>query len=93
MINRYQATAAAEFRTATATRINVTDGKLTVDAIGGTNTKINYLEITPSDVTAPGVPVNVTATAADSSVGLSWRMPLPRPIWPTTRSTGRPMPT
>lgn len=27
------------------TTVNVTDGKLTIDAIGGSNTKINYLEI------------------------------------------------
>ncbi len=39
--------------------VTVADGKLTVDAIGGTNTKINFLEIVPADVTAPGIPENV----------------------------------
>ena len=37
-------TTTALFKTATVTA-NVTDGYLTVDAIGGTNTKINYLTI------------------------------------------------
>ena len=38
------ASATAPFKTATVT-VNVTDGKLTVDAKGGTNTKLNYVTI------------------------------------------------
>ena len=34
----------SKFATATAT-VNVCDGRLTIDAIGGTNTKLNYVEI------------------------------------------------
>ncbi len=49
-INRFQATAAQEYATATVTA-QVTDGRLTMDAIGGTNTKVNYLEI--DSTTAP----------------------------------------
>ena len=40
----FVSTAAAEFRQATVT-VPVTDGRLTVDAIGGTNTKLNYVAI------------------------------------------------
>ncbi len=43
-INRFQGNAKQEYQLAT-TKVNVSDGRLTVDAIGGTNTKINYLEI------------------------------------------------
>ncbi|GAA2595281.1 hypothetical protein GCM10010435_87880 [Winogradskya consettensis] len=39
--------ATTEFRTATVT-VPVSDGRLTVDAVGGTNTKLNYLEISPA---------------------------------------------
>ncbi|MEE8603134.1 putative Ig domain-containing protein [Euzebya tangerina] len=35
--------------TTSTVQVEVTDGALTVDQIGGTNTKINYIEITPLD--------------------------------------------
>ncbi|MCU7551393.1 hypothetical protein OCK74_19885 [Chitinophagaceae bacterium LB-8] len=40
-------TTSNHFKSATVT-VTVSDGKLTVDAIGGTNTKINYISIQPS---------------------------------------------
>lgn len=43
-INRFQGSATQQYQLASV-KVNVTDGRLTVDAIGGTNTKINYLEI------------------------------------------------
>ncbi|MFI7603065.1 Ig-like domain-containing protein [Actinoplanes sp. NPDC049681] len=46
-ISGFVSTAAAEYRTATVT-VAVTDGRLTVDAIGGSNTKLNYIEIAPA---------------------------------------------
>ena len=52
-LNRFQATAAREYETATVTA-RVTDGRLTIDAIGGTNTKLNYVEI--DSTTAPVEP-------------------------------------
>ena len=52
-LNRFQATAAHEYETATVTA-RVTDGRLTIDAIGGTNTKLNYVEI--DSTTAPVEP-------------------------------------
>jgi hypothetical protein len=44
IINAFQATAQNEFSVQTAT-IEVTDGVLTIDSVGGTNTKINYIHI------------------------------------------------
>lgn len=43
-INHFQSNSQQQYKTATV-RVNVTDGRLTVDAIGGTNTKLNYIEI------------------------------------------------
>ncbi|MCA2215062.1 Ig-like domain-containing protein [Jidongwangia harbinensis] len=43
-ITGFVSTADAEYRQATVT-VPVTDGRLTVDATGGTNTKLNYVEI------------------------------------------------
>ncbi|MEM8718688.1 MAG: hypothetical protein AAGE84_05195 [Cyanobacteria bacterium P01_G01_bin.39] len=40
---------AQAFTTASAI-VNVNDGKLTVDAVGGFNTKINYISIVPVDI-------------------------------------------
>ena len=39
-------TSANRFQSATRT-VRVCDGRLTIDAIGGTNTKINYVEVAP----------------------------------------------
>jgi len=43
-INRFQSRSKQEFKQATV-EVDITDGKLTIDAIGGMNTKINYLHI------------------------------------------------
>ena len=51
-INPFQATAALEYTTGTIT-VSVTDGRLTIDAIGGFNTKINYVDIVSVASTAP----------------------------------------
>lgn len=68
-ISGFVPTAAAEYRQATVT-VPVTDGRLTIDAVGGTNTKLNYLEI--SRVTAPATPAGLVATPGDSQVALTW---------------------
>ena len=54
--------------------VNVTDGRLTIDALGGTNTKLDYVDIVPgvADTTPPAAPQNVAASAGDSQVSLSW---------------------
>lgn len=67
-ISGFVSTAAAEFRPATVT-VPVSDGRLTVDAIGGVNTKLNYVEI--SRVTADP-PTGLTATPGDAQVALAW---------------------
>ena len=74
-ITAFQATAAKEFEKKTVKRVHVTDGRLTSRASGGDasiNTKINYLHISPSDVTAPAAPANLAAVTGDSTVGLTW---------------------
>jgi glucose/arabinose dehydrogenase len=67
-ISGFVSTAAAEYRQATVT-VPVTDGRLTVDAIGGTNTKLNYLEIGRVTATAPA---GLTATPGDRQIALAW---------------------
>src|SRR4051812_11326759 len=64
----FVSTAAAEFKQATVT-VPVTDGRLTVDAVGGTNPKLNYVEI--SRVTGDP-PAGLTATPGDAQVALTW---------------------
>jgi glucose/arabinose dehydrogenase len=68
-VSGFVSTATAEYRTATVT-VPVSDGRLTVDATGGTNTKLNYVEI--ARVGAPTAPAGLTATPGDSQVALAW---------------------
>ena len=51
-IANFQPSNAQRSATGTAT-VEVTDGKLTVDAIGGNNTKLNYIEISEADNGTP----------------------------------------
>ncbi len=44
VINQFQGSDTQKYQLASAT-VKVTDGRLTIDALGGTNTKINYLDI------------------------------------------------
>ncbi|PPS41412.1 Ig-like domain-containing protein [Chroococcidiopsis sp. TS-821] len=60
-IDKFQSTPQQEYKLETVT-VNVNDGRLTIDAIGGTNTKINFLEI--FNVT-PGKHPTVTGFAVD----------------------------
>jgi hypothetical protein len=50
----FEGMSATKFRTATIT-VKVTDGRLTVDAIGGLNTKINYIIIQQTSALRPSV--------------------------------------
>lgn len=50
VINNFISTFATEYGTGTAT-ITVTNGRIVVDAIGGNNTKINYIRIVPQATT------------------------------------------
>ena len=55
-ISSFQPSSSQKFATATTT-VQVDDGKLTVDAMGGNNTKLNYIEIVKAeDVTPPPPP-------------------------------------
>ena len=59
------------FQTATVA-VDVSDGKLTVDAAGGTNTKINYIIISPAtagtDITPPVATIKFTGTEQSAGV-------------------------
>ena len=68
-ISGFVSTATTEYRSATVT-VPVSDGRLTVDATGGTNTKLNYLEI--ARLGAPAAPSGLTATPGDAQVALAW---------------------
>ncbi|MFF5290278.1 Ig-like domain-containing protein [Paractinoplanes globisporus] len=72
-IDHFRPAAAAEFATGTVT-VPVADGLLTVDAIGGTNTKLNYLQISRVvyDSAAPPAPGGLVARAGDHQVALGW---------------------
>ena len=49
--------------------VEVTDGKLTIDAIGGFNTKLNFVEITPgSSSESANTPINVTPIESPTEV-------------------------
>ncbi|MGO4692097.1 PA14 domain-containing protein [Glaciibacter sp. 2TAF33] len=65
--------AAREYDESVAT-VNVTDGKLTIDAVGGTNTKINYAEIYQLAVAPPPAPTGLTvALTTPATVDLAWQ--------------------
>src|SRR4051812_17295302 len=52
--------------------VSVSDGRLTVDAIGGTNTKLDYVQISPTTTTPDTTPptVNVQLTGTQQSPGV-----------------------
>ncbi|MBE9192445.1 PQQ-dependent sugar dehydrogenase [Gloeocapsopsis crepidinum LEGE 06123] len=60
-IDKFQSNALQEYKLETV-KVNVNDGRLTIDAIGGTNTKINFIEI--FNIT-PGKHPNITGFAVD----------------------------
>lgn len=79
-IKDFQGTSKQEYQLASV-KVNVTDGKLTVDAIGGINTKLNYLEIvnvTPGShpsVTDSSIASNSTGTYLNAAVNVDVSLP------------------
>jgi hypothetical protein len=68
-INAFVSSAAAEYRQATVT-VPVSDGRLTLDAIGGHNTKLNYVEIARVTVDPPfALKVNFSDAATAPPAG------------------------
>jgi uncharacterized repeat protein (TIGR01451 family) len=65
-------TAAQPFAAGTVV-VDVTDGTLTIDAIGGTNTKLNYVDILPGDLGGETVPASSICyqPIADQPFGVS----------------------
>jgi glucose/arabinose dehydrogenase len=72
-INGFVASSAEKFRVATV-RVDVTDGRVTLDAAGGTNTKIDYVDIVDANNTARTIlssdPAN-GATNVDTTTSVS----------------------
>lgn len=85
--------------TAATVTVRVTDGLLTVDAIGGTNTKLQYIDVAATgsgdDHTAPAVPSSLVANADLSGVHLSWAPNTEADLsgYRVYRSTTLPVPT
>lgn len=64
LINQFQGSNTQKYQLNSST-VKVTDGKLTIDALGGFNTKINYLEIVPiSPGNHPSIPDSFPRTSA-----------------------------
>ncbi|TNC32283.1 choice-of-anchor D domain-containing protein, partial [Mumia zhuanghuii] len=73
-VDAFKGTAAKEYEAATKT-VEVTDGRLTIDAVGGTNTKLNYVEVDTTVEPEEPVDVNekyVFSTVADNAVPAGW---------------------
>ncbi|TSD63826.1 T9SS type A sorting domain-containing protein [Inquilinus sp. KBS0705] len=70
-ISDFTPSSTTKYRTATAV-VQVTDGKLTIDATGGVNTKMNYLTFTPAtsvtDTESPTVSARLTGTQTSAGV-------------------------
>jgi hypothetical protein len=64
----FTSTPSFEYDTATVT-VTVTDGRLSIDAIGGTNSKINYVVIDPVTAAPSGVQVNFQTADATTPTG------------------------
>lgn len=79
-INRFQSNTKQEYQLVT-TKVNVTDGRLTIDAIGGINTKINYLEIvniTPGkhpSVSSSAIAKDLTGVYLNAAVNIDVSLP------------------
>jgi hypothetical protein len=72
VVPAFTPTKISAFATLTA-NVAVTDGQLTVDAIGGTNTKLDFLTIAPTpDTTPPAAVTGLTAAASDGQIKLDW---------------------
>jgi hypothetical protein len=66
LLNRVVPTKANYFPTATKT-VQVTNGTLVLSAAGGTNTKIDYVDIVPAGAVAPTVAASVSGTRSGSN--------------------------
>ncbi|BEP13260.1 hypothetical protein acdb102_15710 [Acidothermaceae bacterium B102] len=58
IINNFQATSSVLFQTMTKT-VTVSDGLLTLSAVGGTNTKLDFVDAVPVDTTPPTAAISL----------------------------------
>ncbi len=69
-LSKFQADSDNEFEQSTVI-VQVEDGKLTIDAVGGINTKINYVFITSTDASAAQHPFVTSIDPANGATDLS----------------------
>ena len=69
LVPAFTASGPQTFKLATRT-VEVTDGRLTLDAIGGTDTRINFVEINPI---APGLHPSVVSSTFDNATNVDRR--------------------
>ena len=98
-IDHFQSTKPQEYKQAQVT-VTVTDGRLTIDPTGGTNTKFDFVLVAthaaaPPDTTPPAPPSNVVAAPGDNNVQLTWNASLDADLagYRVFRSTSSPVPT
>jgi hypothetical protein len=95
VISAFVPTSSMRFSSGVGTVV-VSDGKLTVDAIGGTNTKLDYVTIdAATDTTPPAAPTNFFQTSDDGSVRLDWTASTSADVagYDVFRSTTLPVPS
>jgi glucose/arabinose dehydrogenase len=78
-IDDFVPTPTSLYKTATV-RVGVTDGRLTIDAAGGTNTKIDYVDIDSSDAARRVVSVDPSDGSPDVPVTASVTVGLSHPV-------------
>jgi len=75
LLANFTPTTGSPFKIATGT-VTVTDGRLTIDQSGGTNTKLDFITVadavTGTDTTPPAQVTGVTPTPGDGQVALAW---------------------
>ncbi|MFD3443829.1 malectin domain-containing carbohydrate-binding protein, partial [Microbacteriaceae bacterium 4G12] len=74
IFDRFQASAARPFDEAVVADVTVTDGTISIDPLGGANSKLAYVEIyrTALTLVTPAVPSGLTAAIDGEDVTVSW---------------------
>jgi hypothetical protein len=67
LVNNFVPSAAKYFSTVTLP-VTVSDGRLTLSALGGSNTKIDFVDVVPTDTTAPSASVSLDGNQVSAGV-------------------------
>jgi fibronectin type 3 domain-containing protein len=88
ILDAFKPSAARQYDEAILTDVVVADGALTIDAVGGINTKLAYVEIYRQELTAPDAPANLSSTLTGKDVTLEWDEVENAVAYKVFRSTG-----